>query len=47
MNFTEGRERARSILADDPCVYTAPVFDITSLRIAEDLGFGMLPMWPR
>ncbi len=47
MNFNERRERVRSILADDRYVYTAPVFDITSLRIAEDLGFGRLPTWPR
>ena len=39
MNFTERRERFRAILAGDECVYTAPVYDMLSLRMAEDLGY--------
>ena len=44
MNPTPRRERFRSILAGDRCVYAASVFDPISARIAEDLGFeaGML-----
>ena len=39
MNLTRRRERCRSILAGDECVYPASVFDPISARIAEDLGF--------
>ena len=44
MNPTPRRERFRSILEGDRCVYAASVFDPISARIAEDLGFeaGML-----
>ena len=44
MNSTPRRERFRSILDGDRCVYAASVFDPISARIAEDLGFetGML-----
>ncbi len=44
MNPTPRRERLRSILDGDRCVYAASVFDPISARIAEDLGFeaGML-----
>ena len=39
MNLTRRRERYRSILAGDQCVYPGSVFDPISARIAEDLGF--------
>ena len=39
MNPTRRRERFRSILAGDQCVYPSSVFDPISARIAEDLGF--------
>ena len=39
MNLTRRRERFRSILAGDQCVYPGSVFDPISARIAEDLGF--------
>ena len=44
MNLTARRERFRAILAGDRCVHPASVFDPTSARIAEDVGFevGML-----
>ena len=44
MNPAPRRERFRSILDGDRCVYAASVFDPISARIAEDLGFeaGML-----
>ena len=44
MNLTQRRERYRSVLAGDQCVYPASVFDPISARVAEDLGFevGML-----
>ena len=44
MNPAPRRERLRSILDGDRCVYAASVFDPISARIAEDLGFeaGML-----
>lgn len=41
MNIRERRERLRAILAGDQCIYTAPVYDMLSLRMAEDLGFGV------
>jgi len=44
MDWTDRRQRFRTILAGDRCVYSASVFDPISARIAEDLGFeiGML-----
>ena len=39
MNLIRRRERFRSILAGDQCVYPGSVFDPISARIAEDLGF--------
>lgn len=39
MNLTERRERFRTILGGDQCVYSPLVYDPISARIAEDLGF--------
>lgn len=39
MHWTERRERFRTLLAGDRCVYPGSVFDPISARIAEDLGF--------
>ncbi len=39
MNLTERRQRFRSILEGDRCVYPASVFDPISARAAEDLGY--------
>ena len=39
MNLTRRRERYRSILTGDQCIYPGSVFDPISARIAEDLGF--------
>jgi oxaloacetate decarboxylase len=39
MDWTERRERLRSIIARERCVYPGSVFDPISARIAEDLGF--------
>src|SRR5436190_24238631 len=39
MNWTDRRERFRSILTGGRCVYPGSVFDPISARIAEDLGF--------
>lgn len=39
MNATQRREQLRAILAGNQCVDTAPVHDLISARIAEDLGF--------
>lgn len=39
MNWTERRERFRTILSGDRCVHPGSVFDPISARIAEDLGF--------
>ena len=39
MNVTERRQRFRSILEGDRCVYPASVFDPISARAAEDLGY--------
>ncbi len=43
MNFSQQRERFRSILATDKCYYPGSVFDPISARIAEEVGyeFGM------
>lgn len=44
MDWTDRRQRFRSVLAGDRCLHPASVFDPISARIAEDLGFesGML-----
>ena len=44
MLLSERRERYRRVLAGDACVYPASVFDPTSARMAESLGYdvGML-----
>ena len=44
MNTTEKRERYRRVLAGDVCIHPASVFDPTSARIADSLGYeiGML-----
>ena len=39
MNATERRERFRTVLAGNQCIYPAPVFEATSAWIAQDLGF--------
>src|SRR5580692_12003910 len=39
MDWTERRERLRSIVAGARCVYPGSVFDPISARIAEDVGF--------
>ncbi len=39
MNFTERRERFRTVLNGSECINPAPVHDATSARIADDLGF--------
>src|ERR1700733_14469331 len=39
MDWTDRRERLRSIIAAGRCIYPGSVFDPISARIAEDLGF--------
>jgi oxaloacetate decarboxylase len=39
MDWTDRRERLRSIIAGARCIYPGSVFDPISARIAEDLGF--------
>ena len=39
MDWTDRRERLRSLIAVGRCVYPGSVFDPISARIAEDLGF--------
>jgi len=39
MDWSERRERLRSVIAAGRCVYPGSVFDPISARIAEDLGF--------
>ena len=39
MDWTERRERLRSLIAGPRCIYPASVYDAISARIAEDLGF--------
>jgi carboxyvinyl-carboxyphosphonate phosphorylmutase len=39
MDWTERRERLRSIIAGVRCIYPGSVFDPISARIAEDIGF--------
>src|SRR5687767_14616787 len=41
MHWTPRREAFRAVLAGDRCVHPASVFDPTSARIAEDLGFEL------
>ena len=40
MDWTERRERLRSLIAGPRCIYPGSVYDAISARIAEDLGFG-------
>ena len=44
MDWTDRRERLRSVIAGPRCIYPGSVFDAISARIAEDLDFeaGML-----
>jgi carboxyvinyl-carboxyphosphonate phosphorylmutase len=39
MDWTDRRERLRSVIAGPRCIYPGSVFDAISARIAEDLGF--------
>jgi carboxyvinyl-carboxyphosphonate phosphorylmutase len=39
MNWTERRERLRTIVTADRCIYPASVYDGISARIAADLGY--------
>jgi carboxyvinyl-carboxyphosphonate phosphorylmutase len=39
MDWTERRERLRSLITGPRCIYPASVYDAISARIAEDLGF--------
>jgi oxaloacetate decarboxylase len=39
MDWTERRERLRSLIAGSRCIYPGSVYDAISARIAEDLGF--------
>ena len=39
MDWTERRERLRSLIAGPRCIYPGSVYDAISTRIAEDLGF--------
>ena len=39
MDWTERRERLRSVIAGSRCIYPGSVYDAISARIAEDLGF--------
>src|SRR5436853_6720180 len=41
MPFRKRREALRSILAGDRCIRPGSVYDATSIRIAEDLGFEL------
>jgi len=41
MAFRKRRERLRAILAGDSCIRPGSVYDATSIRIAEDLGFEL------
>ena len=41
MHWTPRREAFRAVLSGDRCVYPASVFDPTSARIAEDIGFEL------
>jgi oxaloacetate decarboxylase len=39
MTFRQRREKLRAILSGSSCIYPGSVYDATSIRIAEDLGF--------
>src|SRR5690349_17808588 len=39
MDWTERRERLRSLIAGPRCIYPGSIYDAISARIAEDLGF--------
>ena len=39
MDWTDRRERLRSVIAGPRCIYPGSVYDAISARIAEDLGF--------
>ena len=39
MDWTDRRERLRSVIAGSRCIYPGSVYDAISARIAEDLGF--------
>src|SRR3954447_12839753 len=41
MAFRSRREALRSILSGSACVHPGSVYDAVSIRIAEDLGFGL------
>src|SRR5213080_653911 len=41
MAFRQRRERLRSILTASTCIRSGSVYDATSIRIAEDLGFEL------
>ena len=41
MAFRQRRERLRSILSGSTCIRPGSVYDATSIRIAEDLGFEL------
>jgi carboxyvinyl-carboxyphosphonate phosphorylmutase len=41
MTFQKRREALRSILSGSACVHPGSVYDPVSIRIAEDLGFGL------
>src|SRR5262245_36628227 len=39
MDWTDRRERLRSLIAGPRCIYPGSIYDAISARIAEDLGF--------
>src|SRR5271157_1619253 len=41
MDWTDRRERLRSVIAGSRCIYPGSVHDPISARIAEDLGFEL------
>jgi carboxyvinyl-carboxyphosphonate phosphorylmutase len=41
MTFRTRREALRAILSGSSCIHPGSVYDATSIRIAEDLGFGV------
>src|ERR1700753_1283413 len=41
MTFRQRREKLRAILSGPSCIYPGSVYDATSIRIAEDLGFDV------
>jgi oxaloacetate decarboxylase len=42
MDWTERRDRLRTVIAGPRCIYPGSVFDPISARIAEDLGFDAM-----